>query len=117
MKRRIIASSMPTPEDMMSEVINRFWNAGYDMTVTDNWEVSLVAKEDAEHMPTIEVLVERGDDEDTINFNAHIHFPELHTEEDHYYDSTAYYLNKWAKVGDCITKLLSNSIHLSDWVE
>lgn len=117
MKRRIIASSMPTPEEMMGEVVNSFWNAGYDMVVTDNWEVSLVAKEDAEHMPTIEVLVEREGDEDTINFNAHVTFPELKTEEDNYYDSTAYYLKKWARVGDCITKLVSNSIHLTDWVE
>lgn len=118
MKRRILSNSQNvTPEDRMTEVVNSFYHAGYDVTVTDNWEITIVATEEAEHMPTVEVLVEREDDEDTINFNAHLTFPELKTEEDRYYDSTEYYIDRWAKVGRAVTKLLKKSIHLSDYVE
>lgn len=119
MKRRIVSSSqMPTPEEMMGEVINAFYHAGYDVSITDNWFVTCrCTADEPDKMPTIKIVAHREDDEDTINFDAQIKFPELYTADDSYYDSTEYHLNRWAKVGRAVTSLVKNSIHLSDWVD
>lgn len=118
MKRRILGSSqLPTPEEMMGEVIGKFFNAGYDMTVTDDWEITCIATEDADKMPKVEIVVTREDDQDTINFDANLTFPALSTAEEQYYDSVHYYIEEWARVGGAVSALVKNSIHLSDWVD
>lgn len=117
MKRRILsASDKLDPEAILAELVRRASSCGYDMSVDENFNVTLESK-DGDNMPTIEVTTIKEDDEDTYNFDVTLKFPELTSEDSSYYDDIEYYLTKWAKIGPLMTKFLEKSIHLSDYVE
>lgn len=91
-------------ESAFAEAISVAGNRGYDLKVSDNLKVMLVAKTNIDEMPTITVdTVDVGDMK--YRFYCKLEFPTLEQEDSDDPDSIAAILDKWQKIGDLITTI------------
>lgn len=103
MKRYVRAAANPY-ESAFAEAISVAGNRGYDLKVSDNLKVMLVAKSNIDEMPTITVdTIDNGNM--TYVFYCKLEFPTLEQEDGDDPDKIASILDKWQKIGDLITTI------------
>lgn len=109
-KRPITAASKGNTDDVFngafSELGLKADDNGYEMNVSDEYEITLTKKpsRDSKYLPEIEVTTYKEDGK--YGFSPKLKFPELDQDDLEFYDSIPHYLGLWEKIGDFIKDLV-----------
>lgn len=107
MKKYIKASKDLEIEDRLSTIISEASFAGYDLSVDNDIQLTFTCVRKIP-MPTISTKTLKWRDREgriCYRFLASLKFPDLVSEEKDSADTIQFYLQRWAVVGDFITKL------------
>ena len=85
-------------------------NAGYDMDVTEDFDIILTANKDKKFMP--EITIKKREEDAVYYYDAEIKFPELRQVDMEYYDDIDYYIKKWQAVGEIATEIAQTSFQI-----
>ena len=123
MKRRITAADANTTKvtDIFVEFLdNEMYHAGYEVTGTGTFpdvQLTVACREkESDKMPTITFEVheyEKG----SYEVIPTLTFPNLTVEDNDFYDTIQYWLDKWARVGSYISKINKFSFCPEDYLE
>lgn len=91
-------------DDEFGDLINLAYNAGYDLQVSDDLQMTLKATKDSTYMPKI--TVETVEETDGIYFVPTLKFPELSGWNLNYSDDIEYYIGCWQDIAKFITQLM-----------
>ena len=89
---------------------------GYEMTIDDNFNVTVECVSDAKFMPEIKINTE--EDKGVYYLVPDLKFPELKDKDMDYADSVAYWVeDKWVPLARVITDINKFSYDPEEWIE
>ena len=115
--KRVTSSEELELHPAFEELSGLAYNVGYDLTVDSQYNMTLIATKDADHMPVITVSTIKSDTEDNVfYYEAKLKFPVLDSAKEGFYDSVHYWIeNRWAEVGRLITDLCKFEFRPDDY--
>lgn len=82
--------------------------AGYEVEISDDKEMTVSCRKDADMMPEFEVFTEEEDNQ--FFFTPVLKFPEIDMRKQSYYDDAEYWVGKWAKAAELCSAIMNFSI-------
>lgn len=99
-----------------SSLANSAYNEGYDLNITEDMQMTLVARSlDKIAAPTITIKTVNTDG--VYTFQATMSFPTLAYKDFDYFDDFQYYLKEWGRLADFFTKLNRFYYNPTEWID